>query len=76
MTYTYLVPWTMECPSPVVVGVFHGFGLEVLGAVDEVFEGVEAEAEVLPGVHPVSALVVGTFVMGVECLGSVCWISV
>src|SRR4051794_12016161 len=39
-----------ERAAPVVVGVFHGFGLQVLGAVDEVFEWVEAEAEVFAGI--------------------------
>mgnify|MGYP003634321521 CR=1 FL=1 len=49
-----------------VVGVFHGFGLQELCAVDEIPEGVEAETEIFAGVHAVAALVGGAFVVGVE----------
>ena len=43
--------------------------MEELRAVYEVFERIEAEAEVLPGIHPVAALVAGSFVVGVEGAG-------
>ncbi len=49
-----------------VISIPHSFRLQKLRTVDEIPEGVEAEAEVFGGVHAVATLVARAFVVGVE----------
>jgi hypothetical protein len=63
---TILLPLTPELPPPMVISIPHSFRLQKLRTVDEIPEGVEAEAEVFGGVHAVATLVARAFVVGVE----------